>query len=218
MLKKHLVAILATIAVAGLVCYYLYTTNAAYDGGLLDGMMTFFITMPLLGGTGLWRILTGRLEKPTKQKWWQVALYTLLLLAVFAFVVYDLVASRFYSLQSMIFVVLFMALLPIAYLEHRRGNKPTKNPVRTWASAFIAMYLSIFATVATYVQVVQPVTVEQATAIVAEAYGEDSYQFHSHLDFHQDDNPMGVYWFAQHYADGNGWVEVDLVSGSVSVV
>ncbi|WP_409969889.1 hypothetical protein RFF05_08310 [Bengtsoniella intestinalis] len=43
--RKNIAYILATIAVAVAVCYYLYTVNALYDGGLIGSLTPYFFTI-----------------------------------------------------------------------------------------------------------------------------------------------------------------------------
>ncbi|MFI3227723.1 MAG: hypothetical protein R3Y09_10015 [Clostridia bacterium] len=217
-MKKNGIYIILAIAMIIGVCYYLYDINTSYDGGLIDSLLPFVFTLPLIAIGSLWRIFTGENDVQPKQKLWQKILCVVLYIIAVGMNAYYLKASRFYDLSSIILAILLVALIPCAYFDYKKGGRLLKNPILNWAVVMGGIYLIIFATVFTYVKVVSPITVEQATALVTEQYGDDAYQFFGHLDFDEFDNPIGVYWFSQRNADLDGWIEVDLLTGETSVV
>lgn len=214
--KKDGVAIAVTVLVMVLSCVYLYRFNAAYDGALLDSMWNFYVFIPIVGGCSLWEMVNGEGKAPTKQKWWQKVLTVLLILAAIALVAYELVAYRFYNLSAVVMAVYLLSMAPFVYFEQKRQGKPPKHPVRSWAAVMTSLYLLVVATVAIYVQVVQPVSVDQATAIVAAEYG--NYEYRGHLTGDRQDTPLGIYWFSHRYDGLPSWVEVDLLTGEVRVL
>lgn len=217
-MKKNVLYIISAVAVMVSVCYYLYNVNANYDGRLIYSLETIIFTIPLLDFVNLWRIITSKNQVRPKQKLWQKILCLVFYIASVAAAVYLLIDSKFYELSTIIFIVILVAFILCAYIDYKKDGKVFKNPVLSWAVVLSGFYALVFVTVFTYIQVVSPVTVEQATNLVAEKYGDDAYQFVGHLDFNVGTNPIGVYWFSQKDANSNGWVEVDLITGDVKII
>lgn len=217
-MKKNVLYITSTIAMIIGVCCYLYSMNQNYDGGLISSLSPFVFTMPLIAIGSLWRIFTGNNEAQPKQKRWQKILCLVLYIAAVIMNAYYLQTSKFYDLSLIILAILLLGLVPCAYFDYKKGGRLLKNPILNWAVVMGGIYLIIFLAVFTYVQVISPVTVEQATTLVDEKYGDDAYQFVGHLDFNVGTNPIGVYWFSQKDANSNGWVEVDLITGDVKII
>ncbi len=214
-MKKNAWYILVAYAVIAAVCYYLYKVMTAYEGALVNNLSTFVFAIPVILSVNLWRILTGK-QAHQKQELWQKVLTVVLFLMGVATAIYLLVSSQFYSLAGIILIVFLIAAIPCLCVEYWRGEKPSKQPILAWTAGIIATYLLVFGTVATYIHVVQPVTVAKATDMVTEEYGEDCYEFVGYLDFHRDTSPIGVYWFQN--VRTRDYLEVDLITGDMHTI
>lgn len=211
---KNILTILVTIAVAVLVCYYLIITNQAFDGGLIITMSNFIVTFPLLAALSLRQPFRDKTEpiKPSPQ--WEKIVSGCILLGCIVFVLYLWIDSGFYNVSALMAMVMVAVLIPLIFLDKQCKQFSTKYPIQSWALGFTVIYLLSAATVFTYLQVVQPVTVEDATAIVTETYGNDGYQFSHYRSLDRNEHPLGTYRFSQ---DGN-WVQVDILTGAISDV
>lgn len=215
MTRKNIAYILATIAACVAVCYYVYTANVLYDGGLIDSLTPYFLNLPLIGGMSLYQILTKEnSDEKAKSPLWQKILAWCIIVPCCVAVLWAWVDSRFYDVSCLIAVVLVVALSPLIYFEHKRGQY-TKQPIPSWAVGYMAVYLLIATTVFTYVQVVEPITVAQATAMVEAEYGTDTYKFIAHLTGDRNETPLGVYWFANEDASLRDWLEIDILTGEI---
>lgn len=213
-MKKNVLYILFTVALIMGACYYLYSTNTNYDSGLITSLDSFIFTMPLIAGVSLYQIITGK-NKISKQKTWQKILTYFIYILTMAVVSYFWVSSKFYDLSSIIYGILLVLLIPCIYWDYKKGGSIFKNQILNWAVVISSMYLLILGITFAYIQVVSPVTIDQATILVSEKYGDDAYNFVGHLDFNVADNPIGVYWFSPRNANSSVWVSVDLITGDL---
>lgn len=215
-MKKNIIYILITSILIGSICYYLYSINNNYDGGLVTNLTPFvYINMPLIAGISLWNSITGKTKITTEQKTWQKIASLIFCLIIGGCTAYFLVASKFYNLWAIILAILLLSLIPAYYWQYKKEKKTIKNPVLNWAVSTSALYLLLLGIICSYMHIVSPVTVDQAIAIVNEEYGEDAYKFVGHLNFNDTSDPLGVYWFSQQDTSSNVWIEVDLLTGEL---
>lgn len=209
---KTAIVIAITILVAVLACGYLYQIETAYDDALGLSFSAYCITIPLCSLLSLWHVLVE--ENPQKKQTMAQKIGTAVLLLVgFALIACLLVLTKGYSLSAYVMLVLMVSLL----LAMRFGkNVEQYPPILAWAGAVLAVYVGLCATTFGYVQVVQPITVEQATQSINVQY--ENYEFVAHLTGNRDKQPLGVYWFVLVDDNTRDWLELDVLSGQISCV
>lgn len=200
-----------------LTCVYLLHIHNTYDGAIDVSLSVWLVTVPISIVVIIWSYATGKKQAPAKKGPWSKVLWPIFYLC-FGGLSISILYHNPYDVRGMTLLALLVLLVPFLLLKPHPTPPNSPQNIQLGALVVFVTYAAVALFYTTYLQVVQPTTVKEATALVAEQYGEDSYQYIAHLTGNGDTDPLGVYWFAQRYDYLDGWVEVDVLTGEVGVV
>ncbi len=213
---KAVLPIALTYLVMIAVCAYFLSIYRAYDGGVDVSFVVWAITLPLGTGIQFWQILTGRAVERPAPKLYQKIIFNIIILG-FIILGAVMLYRNPYSLPAVLLIVLLVVAWPLAHVE-RRNKKTFANTVIGTAVAMVGVYILGLLTVILYLQIVSPLTVLQAEALVDKTYGEGEFEFIGRLDYPaiRQANPQGVYFFAP-TDNSDTQLEVAILTGEIVV-
>ncbi len=156
-------------------------------------------------------------EIPKSTIGFKIATY-LLLIFLLALFIRDLIRTHGYGYIGLIFTFVILVVFVLISLELKHGPKPEKDSVVNWVLAHIAIYSFLAVTFFLYLLILNPLTINQASAKIQEQFPEIDYQCVGSQGDYVNYPPLGAYAFADKdaYIDTN-WVFINKLTGEIHV-
>ncbi len=193
---KTILLILATIVVGIVTCGYLFQILVAYDGTIDTHPFSWMILAPLFFlGVGAYLELTGPRTPTDKPHRIRNLIGTLIVLMC---LIVNLIFYH-YDLTLIVFSVLWILLhVGLIIAKRRFGFVPgdCDHPIKLMIGLLLGTYLVVLMTTLAYMQILNPLTLEEAKTLVEEQYGPGAYEHAYSGDIHNDSYPIGAYVFS----------------------
>lgn len=210
---KTILLILATIVVGIVTCGYLFQILVAYDGTIDTHPFSWMILAPLFFlGVGAYLELTGPRTPTDKPHRIRNLIGTLIVLMC---LIVNLIFYH-YDLTLIVFSVLWILLhVGLIIAKRRFGFVPgdCDHPIKLMIGLLLGTYLVVLMTTLAYMQILNPLTLEEAKTLVEEEYGSGAYEYIGSSTGYSKDYPIGAYLF--HPPAGQGdTIRISILGGT----
>lgn len=213
---KNILSIIAAVIVVILSCFYFVGIKINYGGAVANSLSTLAFILPLIASTHLWRIQNNSNTDAKPQRRWQKILFGCILISFLVLAASLIKDSNFYSLPAILLFTLILIYGVVVFIDNRPKKTSVKNPIIAWSNTIIILYALICGVIFLYLQIVKPMTIQQATILVTQKYGEDTYDYIGRLPKNTSEDPLGVYWFKPRQDHLESDIEVSVITGHIA--